>query len=100
MCWSSVVPLVTGSERKLKESKTKDPVAPTQSEHGLSSRCAQQRFSLLNRSSGLNPSKEQKRLSKENRPLRFALCARRPASRSFFRLLDLSRFRSRARARS
>jgi hypothetical protein len=83
-----------------KNRKQKIPEHATQPEHGLSSLCAQQRFSLLNRSSGLNPSKKQKRLSKENRSLRFAPCARRPASRSFFCLLDLSGFRSRARARS
>src|SRR3979411_3202757 len=68
-----VAPVVTGSERKLKESKTKDPLHSIQ---------------------------PQKWLSKENRSLRFAPCARRPASRSLFCLLDLSHFGSRARARS
>jgi hypothetical protein len=145
-----IVPLVIGSERKLKESKTKDPLAPTQPEHGLSSLCASRLHlacagerwrggsaapsgdatimrlsppyfdieqgdcsihpchratigakhipSLLRRIE--EPRVEQKRLSKEDRFLKFALCARWPASRSFFCLLDLARFRFCARARS
>ena len=145
-----IVPLVIGSERKLKESKTKDPLAPTQPEHGLSSlsasrlhlACAGERWrggsaapsgdannnaafaallrhrardcsihlchratigakhipSLLRRIE--EPRVEQKRLSKEDRSLKFAPCARWPASRSFFCLLDLAHFRFCARARS
>jgi hypothetical protein len=100
LCRAMIVPLVIGSERKLKESKTKDPRTRDSTGTRTFQSVAQQRFSLVNRSSGLNPSREQKRLSKKNRSLKFALCARRPAFPSFFCLLDLSGFGSRARARS
>src|SRR6266568_4524184 len=58
---------------------------------------AKQLLSLLSHRSGLKASRSQKRLSKEDRSLRFALCVRRSASLSFFCVLHLGRLRSFAR---